>query len=88
MEVVDKIILFLHHFNCFFLTVVLLLPYWVTFGFMFKGLFAVLAQFCPSDNHLPGVNTNTDISLLLLHMFNVDDTSSYHLDHLANLLTF
>ena len=88
MEVVDKIILFLHHFNCFFLTVVLLLPYWVTFGFMFKGLFAVLVQFCPSDNHFAGVNTHKDISFLLLHMFNVDDTSSYHLDHLANLLTF
>lgn len=45
IEVVDEIILFLHHLSFFVLIVALFFPYWVRFGFTFKDLFVLLVQF-------------------------------------------
>ena len=41
----------------FFLVFALYLSFLARFGFTFKGLFVVIAQLLPGDNHLAGANT-------------------------------
>ena len=90
MKAVDKMTLFLHLLNCFFLTFVLFLSYLARFGFTSEDLFAVFVQFQSGDNHLAGVNAHMDscaISLLPLHSFNVDAAFlPANLDSFASLL--
>ena len=45
MKAVDKMTLFPHLLNCFFLIFALFLSYLVRFGFTFEDLFAVFVQF-------------------------------------------
>lgn len=67
MKSVDKMISFLHLFNCFFLIFALFLSYSVRFGFAFEDLFAVFIQFQSGHDHLAGVSAHVGgraISLL------------------------
>ena len=92
MKAVDKMTLFLHLLNCFFLIFVLFFSFLVRFSFLFQDLYAVFVWFQSSVNHLAGVNAHIEsctISLLLLHFFSVVDTFlPVNLDCFANLLPF
>ena len=92
MKAVDKMTLFLHLLNCFFLIFALFLSYLARFGFTFQDPFVVFVQFQSGDNHLAGVSAHMDscaISLLPLHSFNADDIFlSVNVDYFANLLPF
>ena len=75
MKALDKMTLFLHLLNCFFLIFALFLSYLARFGSTLEGLFVVSVQFWSGGNHRAGVNARLDscaISLLALHWFSVD----------------